>query len=319
MTEDEIVARLIRLAGRRKPVPAARAARVRAVVREEWREVTRSRRRRRSIARLAWFFAAAATVFAALALAGWKAEVGPWAPPPPVGVVEVVDGPSGLSPGLELLPGAVIETGPEGRMAIRLRQGHSVRLDRDTLLRIGSNARLALESGAVYADSGPGRAATGSVTVTTRFGSVRDIGTQFEVRVSESATRVRVREGLVEMEHSGGMETARAGTEVEVDGDGNLRRAAVPVGGPEWGWVTAIAPPFDLDGASLSEFLAWVSRETGLRVVYQDASTAAAAPGISLSGSVEGLTPEEALAAVLPTCGLVHRVEGGDLYLSPGS
>ena len=40
--------------------------------------------------------------------------------------------------------------------------------------------------------------------------------------------------------------------------------------------------------------------------------------GISLSGSVNGLTPEEALAAVLPTCGLVHRVDAGDLYLSPG-
>jgi ferric-dicitrate binding protein FerR (iron transport regulator) len=175
-----------------------------------------------------------------------------------------------------------------------------------------------LESGGVYADSGQGRAQTTSIEVLTPLGSVRDIGTQFEVRVTDDSSRVRVREGAVEMEHPGGVEIARAGFEIEVDDAGNVRRGEVPIVGPDWEWAASIAPPFDLDGATLSEFLAWVSRETGLRVVYQDAAMATAAPGISLSGEVDGLSPREALAAVLPTCGMSHRVEGGEVFLSPG-
>ena len=34
-----------------------------------------------------------------------------------------------------------------------------------------------------------------------------------------------------------------------------------------------------------------------------------------LHGSIDGMTPVEALDAVLPTCGLTHRVDAGTLHV----
>src|SRR5881628_336205 len=44
---DDVIARLLRLAGPRQAVPEATAARVRSVVHAHWRETTRLRRRQR--------------------------------------------------------------------------------------------------------------------------------------------------------------------------------------------------------------------------------------------------------------------------------
>ncbi|MGH2651937.1 MAG: hypothetical protein ACRDHK_12100, partial [Actinomycetota bacterium] len=68
--------------------------------------------------------------------------------------------------------------------------------------------------------------------------------------------------------------------------------------------------------------LDWIGRETGLRIEYGDPTIASDASTIVLHGSIEGLRPDETLAAVLPTCGLGHSVEGGALILDrafPGS
>ena len=78
-----------------------------------------------------------------------------------------------------------------------------------------------------------------------------------------------------------------------------------------WQWVQEIAPSFAIEGRTLGEFLAWVGRETGWQVRWLDAGAAPRALAVVLHGSVEGLPPEQALAAVLPTCGLAHRLEEG--------
>jgi hypothetical protein len=66
----------------------------------------------------------------------------------------------------------------------------------------------------------------------------------------------------------------------------------------------------DIEGRSLREYLNWISRERGFTLRFADPGTAGKADAIILDGSVEGLTLEESLAAVLATCNLSHRVEG---------
>jgi len=51
-------------------------------------------------------------------------------------------------------------------------------------------------------------------------------------------------------------------------------------------------------------FLDWASRELGTRWEYGRPEMRRRVEPIVLHGSLEGLTPDEALAAVLPTCGL---------------
>ena len=124
------------------------------------------------------------------------------------------------------------------------------------------------------------------------------------------------KKGLFEIAHKGTVfldgediaEIAEVGTELTLDAEGVMARRFVSVYGPEWNWVMQVAPVFEIEGRRLDDFLAWISRETGRRVNFQGEETARSVSDTVLHGSIEGLTPEEALATVLPTCGLTHRV-----------
>ena len=96
---------------------------------------------------------------------------------------------------------------------------------------------------------------------------------------------------------------------------GKLTRGVVPFHGHPWQWVQEIAPTFEIEGRTLGEFLAWMERETGWQVRWRESAAARQALANVLHGSVEGLPPEQALAAVLPTCGLAHRIDDGTVVV----
>src|SRR5688572_18111097 len=75
----------------------------------------------------------------------------------------------------------------------------------------------------------------------------------------------------------------------------------------DWSWTTHLASRFDLEGAAVPEFLDWATRELGMAWEYNEAGMRSRVQHIMLHGSIEGLTPDEALAAVLPTCGLTFH------------
>jgi ferric-dicitrate binding protein FerR (iron transport regulator) len=190
-------------------------------------------------------------------------------------------------------------------------------------VRLIERNRIELLDGALYVDSpsgdptaapaSPGDEAT--LRIATRFGEVWEIGTQFEVRAVGAVLRVRVREGLVELRPGDAVYQAGTGVELALLGDGRLDRRAVSRHDGAWDWVTTIAPSFELDGRTLGEFLAWVSRETGRDIRFADPALAATASGVVLGGAVVDLSPAQALLAVLPTCGLEHRAENGAYVL----
>lgn len=328
--EADPVARLVRLAGARPPVPAERAARVEARVREAWQAGVAARRRVRWVSWSAGLLAAAALALA-IGLT-WSYVSRPAVPPAVVAVVERVSGTvttagaSGetipLLAGARVSVGALLETGDDGRVALRLAaadgradggpKGPSLRLDVGSRVRFVEAAKLRLDAGAVYVDSQGGA----PVLVETPFAEVTERGTQFEVRVSSGGVRVRVREGAVELARAAALAggdrswEAEAGAELTLSSDGRLTRGTVPAHDRAWAWVQEIAPSFQLEGRTLGDFLAWVGRETGWRVAWADPARAAAGVGAVLHGSVDNLTPEQALAAVLPTCGLADRRDG---------
>lgn len=178
----------------------------------------------------------------------------------------------------------------------------SFRLDADSRVLRTSESEIRLERGAVYVDS-----RMGTVVVHTPFGTVREIGTRFEVRLLESALRVRVREGAVLAESH----RVEAGTELVLREDGSVTRNRIAGWGPEWSWVLKAAPPLQIEGLTLKDFLDRVSRETGWTVRYEDPK----AGEIVLHGDVGDLAPDQALEVVLPGTGLEHQVVDGVLIL----
>ncbi|HEV8630971.1 MAG TPA: FecR family protein [Thermoanaerobaculia bacterium] len=312
--DSDPVAQLVRLAGARPPVPAERAARVQERVQAAWSAGVADRQRARWTR---WGVGlAAAAALALVAGLTWQRAERVVPPPAPVASVERVSGAATitgadgiaqpLGPGALVVLGAAVATGGDGRLALRLPGGPSLRLDVGTQLRFVAPAALALERGAVYVDSQGGP----SLVVDTPWGKVEERGTQFEVRVATAGVRVRVREGEVELAGPRRAWQAAAGAELTLAADGRLSRRPVALHGEAWDWVQEIAPSYRLEGRPLGDFLGWVGRETGWRVAWADPARAAGAAEVVLHGSVEGLPPDQALAAVLPTCGLASRRDG---------
>jgi hypothetical protein len=327
---DDLVS-LLRLAGPREPVPADRLRRVKAAVDAEWRRHVRARARTRALGWSLAGLAAAAAVLVAVRSPAPRGGSMVNAPRRAVATMEVLSGavridaadrasenPQAVAvPRLALMGDAVregdgVETTSGGRAALRLASGVQVRIDRGTRLRFVSDALLVLDEGAVYVDSG-GRS---SIEVRTSVGDVRDIGTTFEVRLlGPSALRVRVRDGRVQLRQSQQSFDAARGEELTLDGSGRVARRMIAVSGTEWAWASTVSRPFALEGQSLKAFLDWISADNGWELRFADAATERKSATTIVHGSIQGLTPEEALSAVLPTVGVEHALEDGVLRI----
>ncbi len=325
-SERDAIARLLQIAGPRPRAPLATRERVRRAVHQQWRDDLARRRRRRFVVRGAGLAAMAAALALAFGLVQRAERLEPAAPAVEVATLTAASGPGVtlhdeaganrmLRPGDVISSRGWLETGRGTRAAVELVGGGSLRLDRSTRLRFLTADTVGLESGAIYFDSGQGPGESAALTVETDWGDVEDIGTQFEVRTSDGL-RIRVREGRINLDRQGRVYEAEAGTELHLSPGGSLSRRSVPLFGPEWDWVLEVAKPFELDGQPLDSFLTWVSRETGRKVRFADLTLAEEAPTVRLHGSIAGLRPDEALEAVLPTCGLMHRFTAGTVLIA---
>lgn len=215
--------------------------------------------------------------------------------------------------------GTTIETAPDGRVALLLAGALSLRLDVDTRVVLEAFEAVRLERGAIYVDSGTSIrsvAKEGALRIETAFGTVRHRGTQFDVRVDARGLRTRVREGVISVERSGMIRQAHAGEALRLVPGDLPALEPVLISGADWAWATSVAPPFRLEGATLPAFLDWVSREEGWRWSYGDEVTRWRAARIVLHGSMDRLTPAEAIDPVLAASGLSARRDGDRLIIT---
>lgn len=332
--EEEEIRQLLGMAGPRPPIPQEDLDAIASAAELAWRRQVRQnvgapapRTSRAFAAGLAAGLAAALAVTTGLAW-WWWASRGDHVPPTVAWVEEVAgpvhletaaNGPHILAEGDPIPLGSVLRSG--GRASLRLPGGATVRLDVEGRLRLVSAAVLELEHGALYVDTGTGpqspRSGSG-VEVRTPLGTVRDVGTQFAVRVGDpesTALLVRVREGAVLTEHRGRTYLTEAGQEMVLRRDGTSERREVASSGPGWEWILEASAGFDIEGRSLQDFLDWVSRETGWRITFADTDLAASASRTVLHGSIGELRPDQAPFAVLPGAGLEGKLENGVLVV----
>jgi hypothetical protein len=136
------------------------------------------------------------------------------------------------------------------------------------------------------------------------------------VRLLDSAVQVSVRDGTIEWRSSrGDVETSRSGEQLTITDDGRVERGTVQPYGAAWDWTLEAAPTIDIEGLPLAQFLAWAARETGREVVYANPEAESEAAGIVVHGSIAGLSPAEALDAVLATTSVDARASGGNLVV----
>jgi ferric-dicitrate binding protein FerR (iron transport regulator) len=313
--DDTDLAALLAAVGPRSQAAPEAVATVRAAVAAEWRATIAARQRRRRFT--TW---AAAAGVAAAALAVWVVQ--PLRAPDGVvvaaltrvvGDVQQSDGDGRWIPldsAGSLRSGAQLRTGTGGQVALRFNDGVELRLDSRTLVAFEDAQQARLAHGAVYVDSHAEPGTTPSdFTLATPLGTVRHLGTQYQARIANGDLRVAVREGRVQVGTTAGDVQGAAGEQL-ILGSGGVTRAELAANAADWDWLATITPPFSLEGRSVDAFLAWAGRETGRAVVYGSPDAEQQAREVILSGTLEGLTPDEAVAAVLSTTSLQAVADG---------
>lgn len=242
--------------------------------------------------------------------------------------VSPVDAIKRLTEGQTLTQGQTVETGPTDRDGpaaanLRLAHGESLRLDTDSRVKLLAADRIALLRGAVYVDTVTPERSADSLTIETPFAEVRDIGTQYQVRLLDNGARalaVLVREGevLIDRDDAESLKAVE-GQRVILSSQDEARISDIPRYGPEWQWVTSVSPKFAIDKRTLEEFLHWFCRETGIVLRPLPPTIGTTVAQSVLHGSIEDLEPEESLAVVLAGSGLDYRLEEGFLTLVPST
>jgi ferric-dicitrate binding protein FerR (iron transport regulator) len=332
--EEASLAALLREAGPRAEPPPEVARQIRAVVEAEWRAVVAARQPRpvaRSSARR-WPAMAMAASVAVAAIGAWFALPMLNQPATPLATLSRVSGAVEAGSDGDWQPavvrqalgaGQAIVTGPQGRAALRLRDGVSLRLDTDTRIALLTPERIVVTRGAVYLDAGRGSGVADPLVIESRFGTTRHLGTQYELRVAPDAMLVSVREGRVEIAGNGSAVQARlqaqlsAGEQLLLKADGSMQRQTIARTAALWDWTQEVTPPFAIEQRTLSEFLVWVSRETGREIEFGSPQLQSSAAEIVLRGSIAGLRPDAALAAVMATTPLDYSADRGLISVQP--
>jgi hypothetical protein len=316
------VARLVRLAGVRPAPNSAIEQSVRGAVERQWRAQTRLRRVWR--ARPTWLTAALAALVLGLAWVAVK-RAGE-ALPAIVATLVGTRGPVQVLPtsanrlvrtGDELVSGTRIDTRSNGAALLSFGRVRA-RLGPQTLLELTNPQHVRLLHGRLYIDSGERIGSDRELIVTTEFGTIEHRGTQYQVEVQSGRFMyVCVREGRAEVSANGQMISVHDGEGLRVAGPSAITREAVRPYEDRWRWISEFVPEFSIDGRPLSVFLEWFARETGRRLMFVAPATRAAAERTILSGSISGLSPQQALEAVLATTSFRYDISvPGELRIS---
>jgi ferric-dicitrate binding protein FerR (iron transport regulator) len=208
--------------------------------------------------------------------------------------------------------GDEISTSDDARVAFSFGNGFSLRLDTNSRVQVVAADRVLLERGALYIDAAPGERTATNFIVDTRIGAVRHLGTQYEVRTIAEGIQVSVREGRVAIDKDGVLHAGEAGEQLSIKENGTVDRSNLAPDDRLWQWTNQVAPIFNIENRPLVEFLDWLARETGDSIEYATPQAQQEAQQTILRGSIDGLEPQAALAAVLATTALQANDDGAN-------
>ncbi len=318
-TKLDDVGRLIHLAGAREAVEKERYGRVRENVHQHWQQVVQEQNRpdRRKHFKI---MAIAASLLVMAGAAFILSKVTYLPPAETLANIERIVGDvkiagRSVDPGSVIAANEAISTDMNSRIALRLSGGQSLRINSSSRVRVHTPNHLSLDSGAIYIDTAYALN-NKPIVVTTPLGTAQDIGTQFQVHITASKMVVGVRRGMVEVITPGqpGLSIDR-GHFVELDVSGQGTTKPLRTDDPDWDWIETVAPGFNIEGATLEEYLQWYSNERALDLSWVDPESEKKAQKTVLSGSIGGYSLDEGLKLVQQIAPFKYRVSDDGLWV----
>jgi len=320
--KENTLEELFRHASVREKPPHEDEQAIRQALHEQWKELTRKNKRRRTF--MTWAAVASVALAVVVGLNLGKNPVSN-VPVMEIAQVEKLEGrvlnqPSGDSTGINLESSAVLEPGnrivsaEKSGLAIRWMSGESIRVDEHTELRLTSASAMELVSGRIYLDTSDAETSS-KLVITTPSGTIRHLGTRYMTEVSAGGTSVSVREGRVQVLHSKWAAEASAGEQLNVNVAGGYELEPVVTYGPRWQWTEELAPAFISNGRTIADFVAWVAHETGRVVEFSSPQAEQLAAETQLRGQVD-LEPMRALTLVMQTSDLTSEIDAGSIVVA---
>lgn len=306
-TDEDDIGKILRAAGQRESMPEELKQSWSNHFREELATTRNSHQKRRNN----WLAACASVLLvgliALLVLPGQKTE--------PAISVNAFSGNSHITQGngkpLQLQRGQLLSTGnliaTQGQSFLSINyRSFDVRLNAQTRLRIDPD-RLTLLSGEIYVSSTDSQLDQ-SIAIATPFATIRDVGTQFIVNLTDSQVVSTVRQGSILVETKGSKTAATAtafhAQRVTVDQQNHIDITETEGSGEHWEWIYQLTPTFRLEGKTVYEFLLWATRETGQALQFIDQRAELYARTTLLRGDIPELNPATSVPMVLATTDL---------------
>jgi len=330
MTDE--IEKLLKLAGPRADIPHGVEQRTYELVRREWQASTQQpdtrktykhvyrawRRNDRIAALFSWSLPLGGVTAAIIAiLVVMRPD-----PLPSIAVatitksIQTTEQSRQYANGSSIFAGDTLTTGEDEGLSLMLARSESLRVDENTSVRVDAKDRFTLLRGRIYFDTGQFVYRDGGVTVTTSFGAVTDVGTQFSVSTNSTNLDVAVREGRVDISNDDMAQIVMVGERLVVERGTAPRRSDISPYDEHWSWVADLAPDFDNENRSQYDFLRWAARETGRELLFANDKLRMSAMRNDSHGDISGLTPDEALRAVLPTTTLLYRIEADKIVIA---
>ena len=321
MRGDAAVVALLEHAAPRPVPPSEDEIAVRNAVHAEWRTATGKIKTRQRLTN----FAVAATVLLGIAVAFNTLQVNNV---PTIQVAQISKSHGSIyllgehseqqevSNLSAIVAGQVILTGDDAGIGLEWGNGGSLRVDKNTHIEFTSADSVYLHSGQIYFDSHHDVVAASGFTIETDHGTVAHLGTQYMTYTDSRDLTVSVREGRVEIDGAYiDAAVASAGQRMTVSGGARPFVTDFKVYGEAWDWIEQTSPVVAFDGRSVDEFLATISRETGLQISYESAAAKQLAQKGKLVGNVD-MAPRDELAFRMSGEDLSYRIDGGTIYVS---
>jgi hypothetical protein len=304
-SSSDAIAHLLEIAGSRPMPRAGITESVRKAVEDAW---SASVTRRKTVSAMRGWLVASAGVLViglgAIALRYVSATR-----PPLMATIVAARGPVRILPlaghtsivaGDVLTARTRLDTGPNGAALLSL-GSVAVRVGPATELELEQPGRIRLKRGKIYVDSGE-TLRPDTLIVATDFGNLSHRGTQYQVQMQPGAYLfASVREGRILLQDHANTLSIERGEGLRVAGTNEITRSLVPAYDAQWQWVSEFVPEISIEGQSLSVFLDWFARETGRRLVFVGPTSRSDTDRTTLKGSIGGLTPAQALNAVIVT------------------
>ncbi|WIO74900.1 FecR family protein [Porticoccaceae bacterium LTM1] len=215
--------------------------------------------------------------------------------------------------------GSRIETGLDSQLGLQL-SGLDLRVNQQTVLQL-FHGQILLQKGQIYISTNKAATHEDSIKVVTPLAEIQHVGTQYQVNMGSDGVATLVREGAIRIKFDTDEINAIAeehfARKVTISNDLQLNEQRINKSGSEWNWILQSAPTFNIEGRSAFDFLQWASRETGLKLIFDNSQTQTHAKLSHLSGDISMLNPDQAIEPVLATTRLVaDRSIAGELTIS---